>query len=332
MDLSRLISRRPEFRATVAAIHLACATVGATILAVLGAPLAVTIGLPVVIAAVGLGVAFAPTGTMDERWFHALPVVVALLATAAMWATVPDPGPVSVVFVFVGPLVVFAITAWRHVVVHLAFATALVVSPFVAGQSELVSTLTILASATGMWALAAAVRTVTVVAEEATAKLDDLARHDALTGLANRTVFGERLGEELARHAAANLPLALVLLDLNGFKRVNDRLGAAAGDELLCRVARALESVLRGEDLVGRHGGDEFCVLAPETDADGAAGLVRRMREAIAEIDAAGAPARAAIGVALFPDDATSVRRLFEAADAAAMRDKPRGDALAGAA
>lgn len=332
MDLSRLISRRPEFRVTVAAIHVACAAVGGTILAVLGAPLWATIALPVVIAAFGLGVAFAPTDTMDERWFHALPVVVALLATAAMWATVPDPGPVSVVFTLVGAMVVFAVTAWREVAAHLALATALAVSPVVAGQSELISTLTILASVTGMWALAAAVRAVTLVAEETTAKLDDLARHDALTGLANRTAFAERLGAELARHAAADLPLALVLIDLNGFKHVNDRLGAAAGDELLCRVARALESVLRGEDLVGRHGGDEFCVLAPETDAGGAAGLARRMREAIAEIDAAGAPATAAIGVALFPDDAKSVRKLFQAADAAAMRDKPRGGELADAA
>lgn len=332
MELSRLISRRPEFRVTVAAIHLSCAAVGATILAVLGAPLVVTLGLPVLIAACGVGVALAPTDTMDERWFHALPVVVAALATAAMWATVPDPGPVSVVFVFVGPLVVFAITAWREAVAHLAVATAFALSPVLAGGSESISTLTILASVTGMWALAAAVRTVTLVAEEATAKLDDLARHDALTGLANRTVFGERLAAEVTRHAAAELPLALVLLDLNGFKRVNDRLGHAAGDELLCRVSRALEGVVRGEDLVGRHGGDEFCVLAPETDAEGAAGLARRMREVLGEIDAAGAPLRAAIGVALFPQDGKSARRLFQAADAAAMRDKQRDAPLADAA
>ena len=326
MDLSRLISRRPEFRATVAAIHVSCAAVGATILAVLGAPLAVTVGLPL------LCVAFAPTATMDERWFHVLPVAVALLATAAMWATVPDPGPVSVVFVLVGALIVFSVTAWPQVVGHLVVATALLATPVLAGQSELVSTLTILASATGMWALAGTMRAVTVVAEDATAKLDDLARHDALTGLANRSVFGERLTAEVARHQAADLPLALVLLDLNGFKRVNDKLGSTAGDELLCEVARGLESVLRGEDLVGRHGGDEFCVLAPETDADGAAGLTRRMREVLAEIDAAGAPATAAIGVALFPQDGKSARKLFQAADAAAMRDKPGGGSLADAA
>lgn len=332
MDLARLISRRPEFRVTVAAIHLACALVGATILGVLDAPLGATLALPLVVVAWGLVVAFAPTGTMDERWFHALPVVVALLATAAMWATVPDPGPVSVVFTLVGAMVVFAVSAWREVVGHLAFATALAVSPLVAAQAELVSALTVLASVTGMWALAAAVRVVTRVAEEATARLDDLARHDALTGLANRSAFGERLSQELRRHADAALPLALVLLDLNGFKRVNDRLGVAAGDELLCKVARALESVVRGRDLVGRNGGDEFCVLAPETDVDGAAGLVRRMREVLAEIDAAGTPLTAAVGVALFPEDGASPRRLFHAADVAAMRDKAGGEPLADAA
>lgn len=332
MDLARLISRRPAFRVMVAAIHIASAAVGAIILAVLGAPLVLTIGLPVLITICGAAVLAAPTDTMDERWFHVLPVVVVLLATAAMWASVPDPGPVAVVFVFAGALIVFSVSAARDIAGHLVLATALLVSPVVAGQSELVSTLTILAAAVGMWALAATMRAVTVVAEEATAKLDDLARHDALTGLANRSVFGERLSEEIARHATADLPLALVLLDLNGFKRVNDRLGVAAGDELLCKVARGLESVLRGEDLVGRNGGDEFCVLAPETDADGAAGLVRRMREVLGGIDAAGTPATAAIGVALFPGDGKSPRKLFQAADAAAMRDKPGGEPLADAA
>lgn len=325
MDLARLISRRPAFRVTVAAIHVASALVGAIILAVLGAPLALTVGLPILIAVCGAAVLAAPTDTMDERWFHVLPVAVVLLATAAMWASVPDPGPVAVVFVFVGALIAYSVSALRDVVGHLVLATALLVSPVVAGQSEVVSTLTILAAAVGMWTLAATMRAVTVVAEEATAKLDDLARHDALTGLVNRTIFAERLNDELARAGASGQPLALVLLDLNGFKRVNDAQGHAAGDELLRRVARALEEVVRGEDLVSRHGGDEFCVLAPETDAEGAAGLVRRMREALAGLDAAGRPVRAGIGVALAPQDGRTARKLFEAADAAAMRDK-RGE------
>ncbi|RZS77914.1 diguanylate cyclase (GGDEF)-like protein [Motilibacter rhizosphaerae] len=87
------------------------------------------------------------------------------------------------------------------------------------------------------------------------------ALHDALTGLANRRLFEERVGRARARLARHRAPLALVLCDLDGFKEVNDRLGHAAGDALLQEVSRRMEAALRPEDTVARFGGDEFVLL-----------------------------------------------------------------------
>jgi diguanylate cyclase (GGDEF)-like protein len=91
-------------------------------------------------------------------------------------------------------------------------------------------------------------------------------RRDALTSLPNRRAFEERLPTELARAARSGNPLALVLLDLDGFKGVNDRLGRPAGDEILRSVARILDASRTADDCF-RIGGDEFAILMPETEA-----------------------------------------------------------------
>ncbi|HSD78813.1 MAG TPA: GGDEF domain-containing protein, partial [Solirubrobacteraceae bacterium] len=93
---------------------------------------------------------------------------------------------------------------------------------------------------------------------------------DPLTGLANRRLLHERLEAELARHRRHGGPVAVLALDLDGFKGVNDRFGHPVGDEVLRDVAHALRRALRAEDVAARAGGDEFWVLAPETGADGA--------------------------------------------------------------
>ena len=91
------------------------------------------------------------------------------------------------------------------------------------------------------------------------------ALRDPLTGLANRRALDERLGYEIARHTRHGESFAVLALDLDGFKAVNDRFGHDAGDELLRETAAALVEVVRAQDTVVRLGGDEFCVLAPQT-------------------------------------------------------------------
>jgi diguanylate cyclase (GGDEF)-like protein len=154
--------------------------------------------------------------------------------------------------------------------------------------------------------------------------LHRLSRHDALTGLGNRLLLAERLEYEAMRHARHDRPLAALALDLDGFKAVNDRYGHAAGDEVLVAVARALRRALREQDTIVRLGGDEFCVLAPETDRYAATQLAERLRRAVADGVEGMAPIGVSVGFALFPHDAPSPQQLLARADAAALAAKRR--------
>ena len=139
---------------------------------------------------------------------------------------------------------------------------------------------------------------------------------DPLTGVANRRSLLARIEYEIARHARARRSFAVVMLDLDGFKLVNDNLGHPAGDLLLCDVAAALETAVRAQDTVARIGGDEFCVLAPETDTAGAGRLADRATRSVSGV-AAGIHTRlgAGAGAAIFPDDGTTIDQLITAAD-----------------
>ena len=138
---------------------------------------------------------------------------------------------------------------------------------------------------------------------------------DPLTGVANRRSLLERIDYEIARHARSRRSFALLMLDLDGFKLLNDRFGHPAGDDLLRDVAAALAGVIRDQDTLARVGGDEFCVLAPETDGDGAARLRARVESAVARVAAGLDALRASAGAAVFPDDGTTAPALMEAAD-----------------
>jgi diguanylate cyclase (GGDEF)-like protein len=149
------------------------------------------------------------------------------------------------------------------------------------------------------------------------------ALHDPLTGLANRRALGERLRYEVARHHRNRQHFALLALDLDGFKTINDRFGHDAGDEVLRDVAAALRGAIREQDTAARLGGDEFCVLAPETGHPGAAELATRVRAALAHVAVGlGGGVTASVGAAVFPFDGADPSALLRAADAAALSRK----------
>ena len=118
---------------------------------------------------------------------------------------------------------------------------------------------------------------------EAERRLRELASSDPLTALANQRSFRERLAEEVSRSTRYGHPLGLVLLDIDRFKRVNDRHGHQIGDAVLTEVARRLGRLARAGDLAARVGGEEYALLLPETDAEGALTLAERARRAVAE-------------------------------------------------
>jgi diguanylate cyclase (GGDEF)-like protein/PAS domain S-box-containing protein len=147
---------------------------------------------------------------------------------------------------------------------------------------------------------------------------------DALTGLANRRAFDNVLAPSILNAKSEGKKLGLLFLDLDGFKAVNDRLGHAAGDELLKAVAARLQKECRSSDLVCRFGGDEFVVLAL-TDEKQCTALAQRIIEAIAEpFNLSGALARLgiSIGIALYPDHASDAAGLTARADEAMYYSK----------
>jgi diguanylate cyclase (GGDEF)-like protein len=161
-----------------------------------------------------------------------------------------------------------------------------------------------------------------------------LADHDALTGLHNRRYFHETLEREVARAGRYGRRLALVLLDVDDFKEINDRIGHLAGDAALAEAAERLRQVVRASDVACRVGGDELGVILPESGADDAQRLVERIQQAVTSRPVARAGAvRVSAGIAeLQPqDDATS---LFERADESlysAKHSRRRGGGLAAA-
>ena len=156
--------------------------------------------------------------------------------------------------------------------------------------------------------------------------LRSVALSDPLTGIPNRRVLLSRAEYEIARHGRARHNFALVMIDLDGFKLLNDRFGHAAGDEVLCDVAVALTEAMRAQDTVARLGGDEFCVLAPETDRARTVPLTQRIADTVADVTAGIEMLSASVGVAVFPEDGTDADALLHAADErllAAKRDRP---------
>jgi diguanylate cyclase (GGDEF)-like protein len=146
-------------------------------------------------------------------------------------------------------------------------------------------------------------------------------RRDALTGLSNRRAFEERLPIELARAARSGHPVALVLLDLDGFKRVNDRLGHPAGDEALRAVARILDQSRAADDCF-RIGGDEFAILMPETEAIHARTAAERVADQIRSAGLGDGQIGASYGIAASTNRDSGV--LFAAADRVLLAAKDR--------
>ena len=167
--------------------------------------------------------------------------------------------------------------------------------------------------------------------EESRDRIQHLAHHDALTGLPNRRLFEDRLIQALAVAARARRRLALLYLDLDGFKEINDTLGHRAGDELLRVVAERLATSVRGGDTIARLGGDEFAVIQIELrTATDAAILAERLMAAAAKPIRVGQQELvigASVGIALYPDDGGTADELRANADVALYSAKAAGRA-----
>jgi diguanylate cyclase (GGDEF)-like protein len=145
-----------------------------------------------------------------------------------------------------------------------------------------------------------------------------LARRDELTGVGNYRGLHERLAAEIARHRRHSREFAVVLLDLDGFKAVNERFGHLEGDRLLAEIGAALSDEVRAEDSVFRQGGDEFAVIVPEANAEEAEEVAARLRVRVMRRGFGSdeeRPVSAKTGFSMFPADGITVHDLLGFAD-----------------
>jgi diguanylate cyclase (GGDEF)-like protein len=161
---------------------------------------------------------------------------------------------------------------------------------------------------------------------QARALLEHQAQTDSLTGLYNHRYFHERLRTELARASRSHDSTAVLMLDIDDFKRVNDVHGHGSGDEVLVALASTLRSLARASDVVCRLGGEEFGVIMPSCDAGDALGLARRITETLASSDFEPAGTLSvSIGISQGPEHAMHSRELVACAEVAMMTAKARG-------
>jgi len=161
------------------------------------------------------------------------------------------------------------------------------------------------------------------------AELDHMARHDVLTGLPNRALFHDRLDQALVQSKRRQSTFALLFLDLDGFKPVNDTYGHEAGDSLLIAVAQRLQECVRESDTVARMGGDEFTVILNDlTGVEAAEHIAQAIMQSLAKpfvLDLAAVSISASIGVAMYPRDGASRKSILSAADGAMYKVKESG-------
>jgi diguanylate cyclase (GGDEF)-like protein/putative nucleotidyltransferase with HDIG domain len=276
------------------------------------------------VAIASLAVALILSVVHDRLPLAGFQVVVAAGSVAASlglyaWGHTSSYGPLPYVWVTLFAFYFFALPA---AVVHLVlamtgygFALTAESPPGSHLDGWLATTGTLLAS--GMFVAAMRDRVTDAIAGFAA-----LAHRDVLTGLLNRRGFQELIDTELDRARRTDAALSLIVADLDGFRRVNDEHGRASGDEALRRVARTIRSCKRRYDAAARIGGEEFALLVPGSDAQGAYLLGERIRTQVAE---GGDGLTASLGIATFPVHGSSSVMLLYAADQALYAAKRLG-------
>jgi diguanylate cyclase (GGDEF)-like protein len=278
----------------------------------------------VALALVAGVVCFAvPWDRIASGWLHAVPVVAALAVTIGVF----DADTRGIVhwwlYALIGIFVAYAFRARVAVPAYAVFIAicmaAPIADPYVA-TSDLLGDLIV--SVPALAATMALVAYLRERLETSRREYRELARLDPLTGVGNYRTLHERLEYETARHGRHGRVFALLLLDLDSFKDVNEAHGHLEGDRVLRDIGQALAATMREQDTLARQGGDEFSVLAPETGPEEVPALARRLQRAVAEVVVDEAPLTVTIGWAVFPEDGETAEALLIAADGALRSTK----------
>lgn len=252
-----------------------------------------------------------------------LALQIAMVCVALLWPA-PQAGKRWRLIMAASLAAVAVVTTWRGVLgaFHTDLYPTLRAPHPVNLAAMLLSNVTVVLNAVGM---------LVAWREEAERALQTLARTDPLTGLLNRRALEQAAGALIAQARRHGDPLCLLLIDLDGFKAINDRHGHAAGDQALVLTANALQGTLRPGDLAGRWGGEEFCVLLARSGAEAGTAFDKRLRVALATRASAGLrfPLDFSTGLAVLEDEdditADDLELMLHRADTALYRAKAEG-------
>jgi diguanylate cyclase (GGDEF)-like protein len=269
----------------------------------------------------GLTCFLIPWDEIAPHWLHVVPAL-ATIETAVGIRLAGAYGDVAInYYLFVAVFAAYAFPTRREVAAHVALASAASALPLLyhhPAGSRTAGQVTV-----GVLMLVVVAGVITALREgleQRQRELEQLAVRDPLTGVGNYRLLAERLEYELARHRRSRMELTVMLLDLDGFKDINDTFGHLVGDQTLVDVGHALAATLRSQDTLARQGGDEFSILAPETGDGQAAGLAQRVQEAVA-VATRGA-VTTSVGWVTFPADAQDAGTLLALADDALREAK----------
>lgn len=273
----------------------------------------------------GLACLWTEWDRLPAAWLHAIPLTSTFLVTALIAGTHARGGLYAWLYILVVVFVAYCSRRRAVVAGYLLLVSAGCAVPLLDPQVSSGETLRTLLVCVPSLALATTV--VTYLRERLEAGRDayeELARRDPLTGVGNYRSLYERLGYEIARHERHGRSFAVMLLDMNRFKDVNEEYGHLEGDRVLREVGLALATTVRDQDTVARQGGDEFSVLAPETSTVEVMALASRLQRGLSLISVGDRTLSASMGWAIYPEDGETAQELLACADDALMAGKSR--------
>jgi diguanylate cyclase (GGDEF)-like protein len=293
---------------------------------VMGAPSPLAVILLTLMGLTSGAVCYAvPWSRVSPVWLHVLAIVATIEVTASVFALGAHASVLTSFYLLVATVAAYGLRSRRAVAAQVLVIAVAMCLPLLFAERGAVD-----AAPRIMVSFLVLTVTVTVVVwlreriDSGYAELRALAARDPLTDVGNYRLLHQRLEYELLRHARERRELAILLIDLDDFKQVNERLGHAAGDDVLRRVAGTLRDAVRRQDTVARQGGDEFAILAPSTDREGAAMLAARISDRLARVQFAGDTVSATIGLAVYPRDGVTTQALLARADGQLLGAKLR--------
>jgi diguanylate cyclase (GGDEF)-like protein len=278
-----------------------------------GAPISFYM-LTVVSLCTGIACAFMPWGGISARWLHVVPVIVTVEVALGVRLAGAYGDMAANYYIFVAVFIGYAFRTRRAIIAHVAFAAAASSLPLVYADAHAADTAArTLIRVLVLVVIAGIVTLLREGLQKRQRELEALALRDPLTGVGNYRLLSDRLEYEILRHRRSGECLTVMLLDLDGFKEINDTLGHLAGDRVLHEVAAALAATLREQDTLARQGGDEFSILAPDTTDEQAARLAIRVRRAVC--DATHDSVTTSIGWVTYPSGTEDPEKLLALAD-----------------